>query len=116
MTCPNDSRLLAFDRGEATPEEDRHIHDCPACQQKLPGLRDELEAIAAEARAAAVLPPVEPDVPSTVDPIPPLVGAGIRLGRYLLHDEIGHGGMGDVYEATQDGTARRVALKVLRPN
>lgn len=37
------------------------------------------------------------------------------IGRYTIVREIGHGGMGVVYEATQEFPKRRVALKVIRP-
>ncbi|MEM9381314.1 MAG: serine/threonine-protein kinase [Planctomycetota bacterium] len=40
---------------------------------------------------------------------------GARLGRYTLRSVIGEGGMGRVYEATQERPHRTVALKVLRP-
>ncbi|MEM1450841.1 MAG: serine/threonine-protein kinase [Planctomycetota bacterium] len=40
---------------------------------------------------------------------------GARLGRYKLRSVIGEGGMGRVYEATQERPHRTVALKVLRP-
>jgi len=37
-----------------------------------------------------------------------------RIGKYRIVGKIGHGGMGAVYEATQENPHRRVALKVLR--
>ena len=38
-----------------------------------------------------------------------------RIGRYRILGIIGEGGMGVVYEAEQEDTSRRVALKVIRP-
>lgn len=41
---------------------------------------------------------------------------GLRVGAYTIVSRIGSGAMGIVYEAEQDGTRRRVALKIVRPH
>lgn len=39
-----------------------------------------------------------------------------RFGHYEIHHELGSGGMGSVFEATQVYLGKRVALKVIRPD
>jgi uncharacterized RDD family membrane protein YckC len=101
---------------------------CPTCKTRnsVPGLD------------AALVPPPIPSIPSipsgpasppapsgaTSPAQPPASGAataildlriGARLGRFELVRVVGHGGMGTVYHAREDGTGRDVALKVLHP-
>jgi serine/threonine protein kinase len=41
------------------------------------------------------------------------LASGTRLGRYQIADQIGVGGMGEVYRATDVDLKRAVAIKVL---
>jgi hypothetical protein len=63
-------------------------------------------------RVAEFLGPmlVRPDGPA---PPPPGPGPGARVGRFRLIGELGRGGMGVVFEAREEGSGARVALKVL---
>lgn len=40
---------------------------------------------------------------------------GTTVGRYIVIDRLGGGGMGDVYSAWDEDLRRRVALKIIRP-
>jgi hypothetical protein len=74
-------------------------------------MSDPLEA---DIRAANQLPPVNDDIPTTATPV---CGVGVptnRLGKYILHEQIGCGGMACVYQATQGGSGMVVAVKSCR--
>ena len=70
-------------------------------------LRAEVETLLA---THDTLPPVESDLPR------PALGIGSRVGPYQLVEQIGEGGMGEVYRAerVEGGFAQQVAVKVTR--
>jgi hypothetical protein len=102
------------------PAERRAAFLASACGQD-PALRAEVEALLRHDSAAedgflrppefpagvlaAALTEGEPD---------PLIGQ--RIGRYHIKSRIARGGMGSVYEATQENPHRVVALKVMNRN
>ena len=92
-----------LERGERCETEDL-LRQHPDLAEPLAGLLQSL----------SLLHHVVCDAPAKY-PLPLTMGATSehRLGDYRLLREIGRGGMGVVYEATQISLGRRVALKVL---
>ncbi len=88
-------------------------------------LRQAVDALLAHHRDDAfldqpVLQAFREDLPSTISPPPPTLGAsekpGDWIGRYKLLEIIGEGGGGTVFQAEQQEPVRRnVALKVVKP-
>jgi len=82
------------------PRERRDAYLDEACKEN-PSLRDEVRSLAAQESTGSAV-----------------VGPGIegeRIGPYRIVREIGHGGMGVVYEAAQEKPVRRrVALKLIK--
>ncbi|HEV7554643.1 MAG TPA: tetratricopeptide repeat protein [Kofleriaceae bacterium] len=100
MTCPSETMVAQFaDAQLAEPsrsELERHIDTCPRCRQLVGALvRD--PGREQDARPTPVIP-------------------GTVVGRYVIEELVGIGGMGAVYAAHDPNLDRKVAVKLLREN
>ncbi|MGE0548110.1 MAG: protein kinase [Kofleriaceae bacterium] len=84
-------------RGEAAAAE-LHLDACVACRQ----------LVAALARGTPVPPP------RRVAEVTGTLMRGMTLGRYVILDVLGRGGMGTVYAAYDPELDRKIAVKLLR--
>ncbi|AGC48586.1 serine/threonine protein kinase [Myxococcus stipitatus DSM 14675] len=103
MRCPTTENLLAFGRGllrgdEATALQG-HLDECPSCR-----------VLVAEAVASVDEGVSQPPAALSSS----FLGRGDVLGRYVVMERIGAGGMGVVYAARDPELHRKVALKILR--
>ncbi|MFG0267632.1 MAG: protein kinase [Rhodopirellula sp. JB055] len=97
-----DEYLVALENGESL-DADEIVRQNPDLGSVFHAYLEKLRALYGV--AAGMQPTL--DAPSV--PLP----ANKQLGDFLLHHEIGRGGMGVVYEASQQSLDRRVAIKLL---
>lgn len=95
MSCPDENALAAHQHGLLEGEEAEallaHLDQCASCRTTL------AELVRAEAGNA-----------------PEPIGKGTMVGRYLVLERLGVGGMSVVFAAYDPGLDRKVALKLLR--
>ena len=98
----------------------------PLTQEKMPHILDELRATAYSSRLSArpagdAAPHAARDreelradlTPRIIHPVRVVLHPGTRIGPYDIDAQIGVGGMGEVYRATDTNLKRAVAVKVL---
>ena len=121
MECPEENVIVDFVRAELDPDArqqvEEHIDGCPSCAQVVAELAklegplslDEPEALSDErlsltSRGSQPRPKLR---------LPPPLRQGDKLGRYVVLDRVGAGGMGVVYAAYDPELDRKVAIKLL---
>jgi eukaryotic-like serine/threonine-protein kinase len=109
MKCLDENDAVAFMSGLMTPDAaasvETHTDTCHDCFALLSTLARLVPEVAATPRHAS-----EIDAPSDRRP----VARGATMGRYVVLDLLGTGGMGSVYAAYDPELNRRVALKLVR--
>ena len=104
MTCPSADTLARFAqgllRGGELDDFEVHLADCATCLRVVGEVAGQEELVGAP-------PAVTDDVT--------IVRRGASVGRYIVLDLLGWGGMGVVYTGYDPLLDRKVALKLLRP-
>jgi tetratricopeptide (TPR) repeat protein/predicted Ser/Thr protein kinase len=137
MECPEENVIVDFVRGELPKDEraaiEAHIDECEPCSMVVAEMA---RLFVDEGSGSSRSAPPEPDLvdgvglldtdgafsPTAVTQssgeilVEPaaMLPQGAKLGRYVVIDKVGAGGMGVVYAAYDPELDRKVALKVLR--
>lgn len=112
---PQDDRAL-FDQLIALPASERTTR-LATLRQSNAALADDLEALLAAADVSeGVLASTSVPAHFAHDALAAtLIAKPVKIGKYTPTRVLGEGGMGVVYEATQDTPKRTIALKLIRP-
>jgi serine/threonine protein kinase len=114
-SCPSDSALNLYHGGDLDAEQERvleaHLAGCSACAGREQALREKYDKLADRVREMNFTPG-DHARSGNDQPIPGPLPKDLIPGYQILR-EIHHGGQGIVYQAVQQSTKRRVAIKVL---
>lgn len=109
-----------FDAAVALPAPEREAFVRAACGDDA-AKRDDVLSLLVHHEDSATFLSTNPLIPASFIPdafsesfaVP--LAPGTAFGRYSVHQVLGEGGMGVVYQAEQENPRRQVALKIIRP-
>ena len=105
--CPTIAKLEAYLHSGSAGDVDAHVNACSECRRRVDEIRENDQFLTEfNGQASRLHATFESARPAPEFPTPP---AGYTIQRVL-----GRGGQAVVYEAIQESTRRRVAVKVLR--
>ena len=104
--CPDEDTLAAFLDGALSPAQEDRIHAhfdvCATCRRVVAGIGRQVSL-----RASATMGMPE---------LPPMPKPGTHVGRFVVADVLGRGGMGIVLRATDPELGRAIAIKIHAPS